>query len=119
METLSIIEDGLLDNVTTLGAYTYDRLTEFKGNHPSMGRVDGKGFMIGMDFVDGQGHPMPELRDEIVNRCYLNGLLTLACGVSGIRFAPPLVLQRELLDEGLQILEHCIASVEEDHWQDS
>jgi len=117
LETLEIIEDGLLENVNTLGKYTYDRLTSFMSDHPSMNRVDGKGFMIGMDFVDSNGQPIPEFRDEIVNRCYLNGLLTLACGTSGIRFAPPLVLNRELLDEGLDILEHCIASAEEDLWE--
>lgn len=117
LETLNIIEDGLLDSVNALGNYTYDRLTKFMGDHPSMNRVDGKGFMIGMDFVDADGEPIPAFRDEIVNRCYLNGLLTLACGTSGIRFAPPLILERELLDEGLDILEHCIASVEEDLWQ--
>jgi len=116
LETLNIIEDGLLENVTELGDYTYKRLHQFKQNHPSMGRVDGKGFMIGMDFVDAEGEPIPNFRDEIVNRCYLNGLLTLACGTSGIRFAPPLILNQELLDEGLDILEHCIASVEEDLW---
>lgn len=115
LETLKIIEDeGLLGRVTELGSYTYDRLTQFMGVHPSMSRVDGKGFMIGMDFVNKDGEPAPEMRNEIVNRCYINGLLTLACGSAGIRFAPPLVLTRELLEEGLDILEHCIASVEED-----
>jgi 4-aminobutyrate aminotransferase len=116
LETLNIIEDGLLEHVVELGDYTYDRLTNFMDVHPSMGRVDGKGFMIGMDFVDSDGQPMPTFRDEIVNRCYINGLLTLACGTSGIRFAPSLVINRKLIDEGLDILEHCIASVEEDMW---
>jgi 4-aminobutyrate aminotransferase len=119
LETLNVIEDGLLENVTTLGDYTHDRLNKFKQDHPSMSRVDGKGFMIGLDFASADGQPIPEFRDEIVNRCYLNGLLTLACGTSGIRFAPPLVLNRELLEEGLDILEHCIASTEEDLWQNA
>jgi len=119
LETLNIIEEGLLDSVTELGHYTYDRLSQFMNSHPSMGRVDGKGFMIGMDFVDAAGKPIPDFRDEIVNRCYLNGLLTLACGTSGIRFAPPLILDRELLQVGLDILEHCIASTEEDLWNNA
>ena len=119
LETLKVIEDGLLKNVIELGDYTYHRLTQFMENHPSLSRVDGKGFMIGMDFVNASGEPIPEFRDEIVNRCYLNGLLTLACGTSGVRFAPPLVMNRELLEEGLDILEHCIADVEEDLWESS
>lgn len=113
--TLEVIEDQkLLDHVTTLGEYTLGRLRGFMQDHPSMSRVDGMGFMIGMDFVDKDGHPAPALRDEIVNKAYLNGLLTLGCGKSGIRFAPPLVLTREQLDEGLTILERAIALTEEE-----
>jgi 4-aminobutyrate aminotransferase len=114
-ETIAVIEDeGLMDNVNTLGNYTYERLTNFMGNHPSMTRVDGMGFMIGMDFADVAGKPDAAFRDEVVNKCYLNGLLTLSCGTSGIRFAPPLMISRELIDEGLTILEHAIAATEEE-----
>jgi 4-aminobutyrate aminotransferase len=113
--TLSVIEDEkVLDHVSELGNYTLERLQKFMLDHPSLSRVDGMGFMIGMDFVDGEGNPAPVLRDEIVNKAYLSGLLTLGCGKSGIRFAPPLVLTRELLEEGLAILEHAIAATEEE-----
>lgn len=113
--TLDVLqEDKLYDNVTELGAYTYERLTKFMKDHPSMGRVDGMGFMIGMDFVDSDKQPAPQIRDEIVNKAYLNGLLTLGCGKAGIRFAPPLMLDRMLLDEGLDILERAIAQTEEE-----
>jgi 4-aminobutyrate aminotransferase len=118
IETLSIIEDeNLLDNVSALGEYTFDRLQAFKSSHPSIQRVDGKGFMIGIDFVDPDGQPFPEFRNTVVDRCFLKGLLTLGCGKSGVRFAPPLVLTKELLDEGVDILEHSIAAVEEEMWQ--
>lgn len=117
-ETLAVIEEEkLLENVTLLGEHAIQRLRKFMGDHPSMTRVDGKGFMIGMDFCNAQGDYFPEMRDEIVNKCYLNGLLTLGCGTSGIRFAPPLVLTRELLDEGLDILEHAIAQAEEEMFE--
>ncbi len=113
--TLDVLEDeGLLAHVQELGDYTLQRLQNFMSDHPSLTRVDGKGFMIGMDFSDANGNQAPAFRDEVVNRCYLNGLLTLGCGSSGIRFAPPLVITRELLDEGLTILEHAIATTEEE-----
>ena len=117
-ETLAIIEDErLLDHVTELSEYTMQRLHKFMKDHPSLNRVDGKGFMIGMDFTDSAGEVAPALRDEIVNKAYLNGLLTLGCGTSGIRFAPPLVLTKEQLEEGLTILEHAIAQTEEEMYQ--
>jgi 4-aminobutyrate aminotransferase len=113
--TLDVIADeAILDHVTELGTYTYERLTKFMQDHPSLTRVDGKGFMIGMDFTDANGNPTPKFRDAIVDKAYLGGLLTLGCGNSGIRFAPPLVLTRELLDEGLDILERAIAQTEEE-----
>jgi 4-aminobutyrate aminotransferase len=112
--TLEVIEEEkILAHVTELGDYTIGRLRDMMKSHPSLTRVDGKGFMIGMDFSTTDGKPAPAIRDEIVNQCYLNGLLTLGCGSAGIRFAPPLVLTRELLDEGLLILERSIAHVEE------
>lgn len=112
--TLDVLEEeGLLQHVNEQGAYANERLQKMMAVHPSMTRVDGKGFMIGMDFSDAHGKPAPHLRDEIVNQAFLGGLLTLGCGSSGIRFAPPLVLTRALLDEGLAILERSIAEVEE------
>ncbi len=113
--TLDVLEEeGILAHVTELGDYTLTRLRNFMQDHPSLTRVDGKGFMIGMDFHDADGNPAPDFRDEVVNKAYLNGLLTLGCGTSGIRFAPPLVLTQELLEEGLTILEHAIAATEEE-----
>jgi 4-aminobutyrate aminotransferase len=113
--TLDVIdEENLMSHVHQLGDYTMQRLQKFKGNHPSMTRVDGKGFMIGMDFADTNGQPFPKFRDTVVDKCYLNGLVTLGCGASGLRFAPSLVLTKELLDEGLDILEHAIAETEEE-----
>lgn len=117
-ETISVIEDeNLLDNARELGEYTLKRLRTFKLNHPSIQRVDGLGFMLGIDFTDADGHPVPEFRDEIVNRTFLKGLLVLGCGKSGLRFAPSLVITKPLLEEGLDILEHVIAELEEEMWE--
>ncbi len=114
--TLAVIEEeGLLQNASDLGQYTMERLERFRLNHPSITRIDGRGLMIGVDFSDEVGHPRAEFRDEIVNACYLNGLLTLACGSSAIRIAPPLMISQELMEKGLDIFERAIAEVEESH----
>ena len=73
--------------------------------------------MIGIEFVGSDGQPVPDFRNRVVDEAYLHGLLTLGCGVTAMRFAPPLVLTKELLEEGLDILETAIASVEEEMWQ--
>ena len=115
--TIEVIEDeGLLDHVTRIGKHVLDRLTLFQKNRPSIRRVEGKGFMIGIDFADANDDAIPAFRDRVVEESFIRGLLTLGCGSSGVRFAPPLVITKELVDEGLDILEHAIATLEEELW---
>lgn len=117
LTTLEVIEEEcLMDNVVEFGDYTLERLQGFRKDHPSLGRIDGKGFMLGMDFVDSHGDPIPEFRNQVVDYAFLHGLLTLGCGTSGLRFAPPLVITRAQIDEGLDILERAIAMAEEELW---
>lgn len=115
--TLDILEEEkLLENATNLGDYVLSRFKQFRESHVALKRVDGYGFMIGVDIVDKDGQPAPKLRDEIVDRAYMNGLLLLGCGASGIRFAPALVIDKPLIDEGMDILERIIAQIEEDYF---
>lgn len=115
--TVEVIQDeNLLDRVATMGEKTLQRLRAFQADHPSISRVDGMGCMIGIDFNAPDGSAIPAFRNAVVDQCYVSGLLTLGCGTSGIRFSPPLVLTDALLDEGLDILEHAIATMEEEMW---
>ena len=68
--------------------------------------------MIGVEFDGPDGNIIPTFRNEIADRCFLNGLLTLACGESTLRIAPPLVISMEQMENGLDTLEHVIASLE-------
>lgn len=114
--TIDIIrEEGLLENVARLGEYTLERLGQFQQQHPSLKRVEGKGLMIGVEFAK-DGRPIPDFRNEIANQCFMNGLLTLACGESTLRIAPPLVISKEQMEQGLNILENVIANLEEEMW---
>jgi 4-aminobutyrate aminotransferase len=38
-------------------------------------------------------------------RAYHNGLILLSCGVSTLRFIPPLLVSRENVDEAMGMLE--------------
>jgi 4-aminobutyrate aminotransferase len=116
--TIAVIEgEGLLANAAALGEYTLGRLGRFKSVHPSISRVDGRGLMIGVEFSDAYGKPLPKFRNEVESRCFLNGLLTLACGTSTLRIAPPLVINQGQMEEGLDILERVIAEIEEELWE--
>jgi 4-aminobutyrate aminotransferase len=111
---LELVENGLLRNAAEVGAYTLDALAEIQARHPCMGDVRGRGLMIGVEFVkDRVGkHPAKHLREAIVDRAFEHGLLLLGCGDSTIRIAPPLVIDRGLIDEGLEIFEDAITKNE-------
>ncbi|MDX1992986.1 MAG: aminotransferase class III-fold pyridoxal phosphate-dependent enzyme [bacterium] len=116
--TIEVMEgEGLLENAHNLGDYTLERLSRFKLAHPSIKRVEGKGLMIGVEFADAQGNPVPGFRDQVVDQCFMNGLIMLGCGASTIRIAPPLVINQQQMADGLDIFERSIAEVEEEYWE--
>ncbi len=114
--TISVIEEeNLLANATARGAQAITRLSALQAHHPYIVRVEGKGLMVGVEFRDAKGKPASAFRDEIVNKAYLHGLLTLAAGSSVIRIAPPLVITEAQMAQGLDILERAIAETAEAH----
>lgn len=116
MATIDVLEgEGLLQHVVDLGVYTQGRLKKFMADHPSVVRVEGKGLMIGVEFAK-DGKPIPGFRNDVADRAFLNGLLSLGAGTSTMRIAPPLVISREQMEEGLDILERVIAQLEEECW---
>ena len=69
--------------------------------------------MIAIELVeDGDVEkPAANLTKTLVTAAYEHGLALLSCGVNGnvIRFLPALTISDELIDEGLGILEACLA----------
>lgn len=112
--TLNLIENGYMQNAKELGEYTLDALTEIMTRHKSIGDVRGKGLMIGMEMVSDRQtkEPAGALRDAIVEGAFKRGLIGLGSGKNSIRLAPPLNITRELIDEGLMILEDAITEAE-------
>jgi 4-aminobutyrate aminotransferase len=116
LATLDLIENGMMDNAAEVGQYTLDALAEIQVRHPSMGDLRGKGLMIGIELVKDRNtrEPAYDLREQILNYAFEYGLLMLGCGESAIRIAPALNISRNLIDEGLEILETAITSAEKD-----
>ena len=114
LATISIIQEEYMENAATTGAYAMKQLQEMMLKHPSIGDVRGIGMMIGVDFVSDRDTKEPDekLRDRIVNYAYERGLLTLGCGKSVIRIAPPLCATRAEIDEGLEVLDEAIGLAE-------
>jgi 4-aminobutyrate aminotransferase len=83
------------------------------GRHGIIGDVRGKGLMIGMEFVEDRHSKKPAKKfvAELIHEAFYNGLLLLPCGVSTIRFMPPLMLSRDLADEAMEIIERSMEAV--------
>ena len=108
-----IREEKLLDNANKQGSYILKRLSEFGEQNPIVGDVRGKGLMIGVELVeDKEGKkPAAEKAHEVMVRSWKRGVAIVTCGVSTLRLAPPLTIQRELLDAALDIVEDVITDV--------
>lgn len=104
--TLDLVRGGLVDNAASVGAHFMKRLHELAREYPCIGEVRGRGLMIGMELIedDGAKTPARKLCDDIVTRAFHNGLLLLSCGVSTVRFMPPLNVSTEEVDEAIVLL---------------
>ena len=111
LATLDLVEREYAANAATVGAYFMRRLRELQQRHPCIGDVRGKGLMIGMELVEDRATKAPaaSLCDAVVHRAFHNGLLLLTCGVSTVRFMPPLVITTAQVDEAITILDTSLA----------
>jgi 4-aminobutyrate aminotransferase len=110
LETIKLIEDGLMENARHVGEHLKGRLAELMSRHRLIGDVRGLGLMIGMELVRDRGtkEPANTERDEIVQLCFRKGLLLLGCGVNTLRFCPPLVVTKEQCDVAVGILDEVL-----------
>lgn len=108
--TLELVEREYADNAAKVGAYFMMRLGELRQRHACIGDVRGKGLMIGMELVEDRMTKVPATRlcDDVLTRAFHNGLLLLSCGVSTVRFMPPLIINNAHVDEAIAILDRSL-----------
>jgi len=61
--------------------------------------------MIGVEFGENGGKPDANFRDQVMAKCFDQGLLLLSCGESTIRFCPPLIVARDEVDIAVGIFD--------------
>ena len=108
-----IKEEGLLENATKQGKHIKKRLENLKEECEIVGDVRGKGLMIGTEIVEDKDTKKPagEKAKEIMIRCWKRGIAIITCGASTLRIAPPLIITRDILDSGMDIIEDVIKEV--------
>jgi len=118
IEVINVIEEeNLLENAEKQGTYIMARLREMQDKYEIIGDVRGKGLMIGVELVRDRRKKTPAKKEaeEVMIRCWKQGLAIITAGVSTIRICPPLIIDRDLVDIALEILERNIATIEKEY----
>jgi 4-aminobutyrate aminotransferase len=107
LATLDLIEREYAANAAAVGAYFLERLRGLQQRFECIGEVRGKGLMIGMELVTDRPSRTPAraLCETLLTRAFHNGLLLLSCGMSTVRFIPPLMIDRSHVDEAMGLIE--------------
>jgi len=114
LATLEVISsEKLVENAVKMGRVAMRRLEEMREKYEVVGDVRGRGLFIGVEIVKDKKSKERGIREAqaIVRACFKDGLILILAGTNTLRVVPPLNIVREELEEGLDVMEAAIASV--------
>jgi len=110
-----IKKEKLVANAKLMGDFLKTGLVGLQRKYRDfIGDVRGLGLMQGIEIVKDRmtKRPNPKLRDEIIKQALIRGLNLIGSGNAlinpTIRFLPPLVINKEQIDEAIEILDEAI-----------
>ena len=98
-----VLSDGFLEHVQEVGEYLLDRLSEI--NSPHIRDVRGRGLIAGIELDVGPA--------EVVQKGYEHGLLLVSSGTNVVRFVPPLVVEKNHVDELIEKLTVILEGIDD------
>ncbi len=96
-----LVEENLIENAAVLGEYFMSKLAAI--DSPYIKQVRGKGLLIGLELTDQAGGAR-----SFCEKLKEKGLLCKETHDNVIRFAPPLVIDRETIDWALERIEQVL-----------
>lgn len=100
-----IEEDNLVENAASTGNYLHEQINNWADENEEVTNPRGKGLFCSIDLPD------TKTRDAVRKEALKNHLMILGCGTKTIRFRPPLTIQNEQIDEGMDILKNSLKAV--------
>jgi acetylornithine aminotransferase len=97
----TLLNDGVLDNCVEMGAYFLGKLHALKEKFSFIKEVRGQGLILGAE-LDREG-------GKIADTCLSEGVMINCAAGKVLRFLPPLIITKEEIDEGLDIVEKVLA----------
>jgi acetylornithine/N-succinyldiaminopimelate aminotransferase len=92
----------MLEHVRMIGSYIQESLADLQSKYDVITEVRGRGAIWGIEAdLDDVG--------PLVDACCEKGLLTLKAGAQVLRLLPPLVVQREHIDQAIEILDEAFS----------
>ncbi len=98
-----IRREKLLNNARIMGEKIRRACHELVGKNGIIG-IRGIGLMIGIEFDD------KNRRDKKLLNLFKNGLLLLPAGKKSVRIMPPLVIEKEQVEEGISIIHKTLST---------
>jgi 4-aminobutyrate aminotransferase/4-aminobutyrate aminotransferase/(S)-3-amino-2-methylpropionate transaminase len=110
-----IEEEELLQNVRTVGDFFMRRMQQIKAEHPIVGDVKGRGFLLGIELVKDKvtKEPFDEAGKLVYQKAFRKGLAWIPAGHI-LRMSPPLIMDEKYAAMGLDMIESSIAEVEKE-----
>ena len=111
LATLDVVEEeGLVQRAAENGRHLLAALRAIAEETPAMADARGLGLMAGVEFAKPDGTPDGAIVQRILDAAVERGLILLLCGAYGqvVRFVPPLVVEREQIDEAVSIFAEAV-----------
>lgn len=109
---IETIEDwNLADRALEIEKIIKEELGSLAESSPIVGELRGRGAMMALEFVKPRSkEPNADAAQQIAAKCLEQGVVILTCGTFGnnVRLLPPLVIDFDLLREGLRIFAKAI-----------
>ncbi|RLB85602.1 MAG: acetylornithine transaminase [Deltaproteobacteria bacterium] len=100
----SLLEDGVIEHCAQMGAYFKERLQGLVDKYAFVKEVRGLGLIIGMELeVEG---------GSVVNSCLEQGFLINCTQDKVLRFLPPLIVDRDEIDQMVDCLDGIFAGMD-------
>ena len=104
-KVLEIMErEHITEHVAEVSGYLWDRLEELKAKHTCITDHRGMGLIQGLQMTVPVG--------EVSKKALQKGLVLITAGTDVIRFVPPLVIEKEHVDEMFGILDKVLSDME-------
>ena len=122
LATVSIYqEDRLIENSENMGKYLLEKAKELQEKHPCIGDVRGLGLFVGLELVknkktrepiitvDAKIRPGMNPKLEVAKKLGELGMMAMAANPGNvIAMAPPLIITKDEIDEGVAIMDKAL-----------